>query len=209
MPVATPSFETSELLDHHPSFALDLSTFPALDSVELDFLRRGYGYSAAPSTSSPTSDTLERSTADLYLGAGLRGRFDDFNTPETLSREETPDMILGATISSIGSSQTMYLGTFEDKTDAKVSIPVPEGRAVELNVRATAAPGTGESFVYDIIRNGVVSGLSITVSGTSQDGSTSTDPVTCSTGDRLSLRLQTSSGAATAHHRYSLRYVLT
>jgi len=49
----------------------------------------------------------------------------------------------------------------------------------------------------------------VTVSDTSTAGTTTANPVGCANGDRLALRLVTSAGAASAKHRYSIRYSIS
>lgn len=208
VPSSSPSFDSSENLRYYGRFDSSASSDPYLDSEVRGFLARGYSYFGSELSESGEHDVAQRSLQVLYLGQALRGRFDDFSTPQTIPTEGTPDMLLGATISKITGGNTVYIGTFEDRLDQRVSIPVPEGTCVQLNVRSDTAPGSGESFTYAVMKNGSATSMTITVENTSQEGSTSLNQVSCSTGDRISIRLVASAGAATAYHRFSLRYTL-
>lgn len=181
---------------------------PGIEWIELGFLQRGYGYGEV-SGGIPSVNISARSTSEIWIGPASRGRLDYFNTPVPTDPAEGDDMILGATISSWSSGQTLYLGTFDDGTESRVSIPMPGGRAVQLNVRSSTAPGAGESFTYTVVKNGIDTSMTVTVSESDQEGTTADNQVTCSTGDRISLKVVTSAGAATAYHRYSLRYTIS
>jgi len=96
------------------SFLSESSETSILEYIEPGFLDRGYGIFSSPETLNPAVETSDRSVKELWLGPANRPRMDDFSTPSPTTGSD--DMLLGASISSISSSQTMYLGTFEDKT---------------------------------------------------------------------------------------------
>jgi hypothetical protein len=149
-----------------------------------------------------------RSLRFLHSGASFLARLDDETTPVP-STATVLDMIAGSTLGSVGAGQTLYLGLFEDADVADVSLPVPAGTAAQVFVESTAAPGSGESFAFTIIKNGSATSMAVTVSDTSTAGTTTANPVGCANGDRLALRLVTSAGAASAKHRYSIRYSIS
>lgn len=150
-----------------------------------------------------------RSTYFARSGETYVPHLDDFNAPSFSPTTTEDDVIAGTTLSEVDPTDgavTVYLGTFEDAADSVVSLPVPAGTVAAIQVRASAAPGAGKSFSYTLMRNGVASSMSVTVSDSSQSGVTSVNPVSCSVGDRVSLRLVADSGASAAHHRFTLRY---
>lgn len=81
------------------------------------------------------------------------------------------------------------------------SEPVPTaGHASHLFVSMTSAPGSGETYTFTLIHNGVASSLAATVSGTATSASDTTDSVALSAGDMIAIEVNPSSGASGSAH---------
>lgn len=203
MPSATPRVESTR---RRP---VDLATVARSASVAVDRLRP---VTLGPIASCPAVTVDLRSIRFLLDGESFRPRVDDV-TPVTLTTPTSwidVDMLVGTTQSRITSGQTIYVGMFEDTDVEDVSIPLPAGQAAQLVVEATSAPGSSQSFTYTVVKNGVDQSMVITVSDLATGGSTISNPVTLSSnGDRLAIKLVTSAGAATAKHRFSIRYQIS
>lgn len=173
--------------------------------------RRPIGFE--PSSGVPLIATDITSVRFRLPGVSYVPRFDDVSPVTFFDGPITwidADMLTGTTQSNITAGQTIYVGLFEDADFNDVSIPLPAGQAVHLIAEANAAPGSGETFTYTITRNGVDTSMSVTVSDLATSGSTIANPVTLSTnGDKLAVKIVTSSNAATAKHRFSIRYQIS
>ena len=150
------------------------------------------------------------SLRSIHAGASYFSRIDEISPVDfTVTIEGALDMIFGQTVTAISGGQTLYLGLFEDSTETEVSLPVPAGEVQMLVVRSSAAPGTGESATFTVRRNGSDQAMTTSISGSSLTANTSSNSVTCSTGDRIAVKLVTSSSAAAAHYRFTLKYQLS
>jgi hypothetical protein len=208
MPDAIAGVSEDERARVEPGVTAALVTRPGVGS-ETD----GSPGAGGPEAALPGFAAAFRSTYNATTGETYQPHFDDVNAPAfaTVTRED--DLIAGATVTTVDPTAgevTLYLGLFEDSTEARVSVPVPAGTVAALVVRSSAAPGAGKSYTYTVMKNGVAQAMAVTVSGDGeQGGSTTANGFTCATGDRLSVRLVADSGAAAAHHRYSVRYSVT
>lgn len=191
------------------------STVSTFDVVETALSQPGdapSGYLIAGDAVSGYLDPDATSLRSIHAGASYRSRLDAISTVDfTENVTGALDMIFGQTVTSVGSGQTLYLGLFEDSTESEVSLPVPAGQVQMIVVRSSAEPGTGESATFTVRKNGADSSpaMTTTISGASLTANSSSNQVTCSTGDRISVKLVTSSGAAPAYYRFSLKYQLT
>lgn len=147
-----------------------------------------------------------RSTRLVPTGASYIERLDYVSAPNTTVTGAL-DVIAGATQFPVTAGRTIYLGLLEDSSIAEVEIPLPAGQALELVVESDAAPGTGQSFAYEVMKNGVTTGLGVSTTGTAT-GTYVTGTLTFVRRDRFALRLVTSAEAASAKHKFSIRYLV-
>lgn len=207
MPDAKPTINEAYRARVSPGISVSSSAAPAIVS--------GSGSTAGLSGSSESHPLFLASFRSTYLqrtGESYAPHFDDINEPTFTPSTTEEDVIAGSTLSQINPASgdvTMFIGLFEDLTETQVSLPVPAGTVAALQVRASAAPGTGKSFTYTLMKNGVAQSMAVAVSGSDQSGTTSTNQVSCSVGDRISLRLVADSGASAASHRFTVRYTVT
>ena len=154
------------------------------------------------STLLPDNLTLNQTSSSYY------GRLDTISAPNfTIGASGDTKLIFGGSAFPVTSGQTIYLGSGIDGTEANARISLIACTAKQIQVSSSAAPGTGESFVYTIMKNGSAdSTFVVTVANSSTSGSASDSSGTSfSNGDYISVRLVTSSGAATAHHSFSIK----
>jgi len=147
-----------------------------------------------------------RSTRFVPTGASYLERFDYVSTPNTTVAGAL-DVIAGATQFPVSAGKTIYMGLLEDSSIAEVELPLPAGQVLELVVESDAAPGSGQSFAYEVMKNGVTTGLGVSTTNTAT-GNYVTGTLSFSRRDRFALRLITSASAATAKHKFSLRYLV-
>lgn len=105
---------------------------------------------------------------------------------------------------------TTYLtpaGLDDDIDEARE--PVPAGTAGRIVVEATAAPGIGQTFIYTLLKNGVATALTVTLTGAQTKGSSPATDVAFAQEDTSALELQTSAGAAQAKHKVTGKFTPT
>jgi len=79
------------------------------------------------------------------------------------------------------------------------SEPVPTaGHASKLFVYMTSAPGTGQSYTFTLLHNGIASTLTAAVSGSATTASDTTHSVALSAGDTIAIEVNPTSGATSS-----------
>lgn len=81
-------------------------------------------------------------------------------------------------------------------------IVVKPGVVLSIWAAVSTAPGTGETFTYELWKNGASTGLSFVISGSGLVGSATTPAITVTPTDSLELKLVASAGSAASKHRY-------
>ena len=132
----------------------------------------------------------------------------DFLRPVVWSVVTTTDgelwMIGG--IWPIDPGATVYIGGGgPDTRMASAQTPVPQGTVKRLRFGADIAPGSGQSFTYTLLKNGVATSCAFTVTGSTRKGGSDVE-VSCSDGDEICVRVVTSAGAQKANHSGSLQF---
>lgn len=203
MPNASPSVDGIDLRRPTPVVSGTVASAATVGSVDS---RRTAPTLAggASSVAAPTVDV--RSVRLTQTGPSFVARLDFVSTPN-LAVSGVLDVIAGATQFPVSSGRTLYLGLLEDASIAEVEIPMPAGQVLELVVEADSAPGTGKSFAYEIMKNGATSGLGVSTTDSATGGYV-TGTLSFSRRDRFALRIVTSAGAASAKHKFSLRYLV-
>jgi hypothetical protein len=84
----------------------------------------------------------------------------------------------------------MPAGAFGVQTSSStVQMPIPLGGVVNnLQVRLSGNPGNGRQYTFTVLRNGVASGLTCTVSGSSATSCSDTDSTVWAAGDTIALQ---------------------
>jgi hypothetical protein len=73
-------------------------------------------------------------------------------------------------------------------TEPGAKIPFPEaGTLSNFRLRLDAAPGSGKQWVFTIRKNGVATGLTITIANSATTGADTTDSVSIAAGDQISV----------------------
>lgn len=112
----------------------------------------------------------------------------------------------GSTVYIAPSSRATPTAT---ETDHQVVVPTG-GTLNRLNVTATSAPGTGETFTFTLRKNGADTVLTETISGTNTTvASPANNPVTVAAGDLICIAIAGSAAAATAVVKISLEWTPT
>lgn len=133
-------------------------------------------------------------------------RFDGTLIPE---RVNVDAVILGVTSATVAAGTTTYLGLggsshVEDATGWVVG---RKAMVVGFFVDTDRPPGAGESYVYTLRKTGADTGMTCRASGASAYHSSagmSAPAALVGHSDQLAIRLETSPGAAAAHHRYAV-----
>lgn len=154
-------------------------------------------------------DVDRESLRNIYTGASYFPRFDDITSPDFAPIIEVFDLIAGTTMTEIGSSQTLYVGLFEDSTELRVSLPLPTGTIQQLTVESSAAASASGDYVYTVMKNGVAQLMTISMPEGENSQSTSANQVVMGNADTFSIKLATASSAPSAYHRYSIKYTMT
>jgi hypothetical protein len=158
-----------------------------------------------------SADTQQIDNADsFHAAAGDNGawHWTEANTPAAagpvqigcvfLSDAANESVIWGSGSTEV-SGGTWYMpfgGSQLDTTEAGVSVLMPTSGTIDkLYVRISVAPGTGNSFTYTLMKNGVATGLTCTISdaNTTASDTTAAHAVTVGQADTISVR-QTQSG---------------
>lgn len=150
-----------------------------------------------------------RSLVLLSLGPAMSGRL-EFITPVDLPPPviivNGDFVLIGGTEYSISAGNTVFVGSTVSQTEAKVQTPLPTLTASELYVVSDTAPGAGESFVVTMRKEGVDTAITATISGSATSGSGSST-VAFTAGQKYSVSITSSSGAATATLGFSIKTV--
>ena len=167
--------------------------------------------SSSISVSSLTTDSSTLLPDDLKLtqtGSSYFGRLDTISTPDfSIGASGDTKLIFGGSAFPVTSGQTVYLGSGIDATEVNARISLIACTVKQIQVSSSAAPGTGQSFAYTVMKNGSADRtFTVTVSNSNQSGSVTDSTGTAfSNGDYISVKLVTSGSAATAHHSFSIK----
>lgn len=104
---------------------------------------------------------------------------------------------------------TVYLGTSAaDATESNAQLTLTSaGTISNLVVSAVLAPGTSETFVYTLRKNGADTALTCTVSGDSISATDSAHSVSVGVGDKIDVKLTVSGSAAPTAHDAAVRFI--
>lgn len=125
-----------------------------------------------------------------------------------VSVQSTFSIFAGSTQFIVLPSTEIYIGVTESLNIHNAEVPMPAGTIKDLLVEATAAPGIGETFTYEIYVNGTGTGITATISGTDTSASTTANLALTRT-DLFALKLTTSYGTSQTKHKYTVKYVPT
>lgn len=109
---------------------------------------------------------------------------------------------------TIPAATTAYIspGSFNGGSIGLIDIPLPFACTIsKLYLDAGVAPGASESFTYTLMKNAVATALTGTVEDSATTASDLTHSVEFAAGDKITLRLVTSSGATVTYHMASVQ----
>ena len=117
--------------------------------------------STTPSTLQVLNNTM------AHLGVTYYSRMDTISIPDFTipPSPDGADVIFGTSGFQVSANQTVYISTIIDTTYAAVAVPMPAVTMTELYVACSVAPGSGQSVVYTVLKNGVATNLATTISG--------------------------------------------
>lgn len=212
VPNTSPSIDGIETRKVVPSLAgpASAATSVAVDVRSTRLVDTGPSYLgrvSAIATSLGAAVIDARSTRLVDTGPSYVARLDFVTRPNT-TVVGVLDVIAGATQFPVSAGKTIYIGLLEDASVSEVEIPMPAGQVLEVVVESDTAPGVDQSFAYDVLKNGTTTGLSVSIPNTST-GNYNTGTLAYSRRDRFALRLVTSAGAASAKHKFSVRYLVS
>lgn len=108
--------------------------------------------------------------------------------------------IIGSSVATPATTATRYNfphltgftgGAFKswDATRTNREVPMPTAGVIDFfHFRVTTAPGSGKSWVFTIVVNGVDSNVTVTISGTATEATDSAHSVSFSAGDLISIK---------------------
>ena len=103
----------------------------------------------------------------------------------------------------LAGGSTVYAGATASTSATEAAVPVPAMRISGMMVNLTTAPGAGESVTITLRARGTDSPAVVTISDSATSGSY-TGNVDYSAGDDMSVKMQSSSGAADTSVAFSL-----
>lgn len=188
-----------------------ISYLKSADEKESRIQTTGYDKNSyLKSTTSKDSFINALNNLLILRGVSYQSRLDTINPADTTTPQYGGlDVLFGNSGFEVTGNSTIYLAQGSDTNEAEVRIPMPACTMKELRVASSVAPGTGETFTYTLMRNGVASNeLQAQISGSGVSAViTLTNGVGFNAGDTFSVRLTTSSGSVTAYHSYSIKIV--
>ena len=110
---------------------------------------------------------------------------------------------IGGSRSMLAGGSTVYAGATASTSATEAAVPVPAMRISGMMVNLTTAPGAGESVTITLRARGTDSPAVVTISDSATSGSY-TGNVDYSSGDDMSVKMQSSSGAADTSVAFSL-----
>jgi parallel beta-helix repeat protein len=140
----------------------------------------------------------------VYSGSG-DGAIVDEGAGTELGRHVSPLALSGS--DTIVAGSTVYIGLGpQSATEASVEFAVPHACTVKkLYAHSSGAPGTGEAYTYTLRKNTADTSITCSISGsTSKDGVDIMHSVDLAAGDKIAVKVVTSSGASVQLHRATL-----
>lgn len=120
------------------------------------------------------------------------------------------DVIAGSSILPTSGAGTQYLGLGTSQNEASVQVGVPQSTCRRLFVTRDVGPGVGKSIVYTLRKNGVDTGITVTLSGSDTSGSSSAaTTVSLLAGDKLSIKQVIATSVARGIDNFVLEFQLT
>lgn len=116
------------------------------------------------------------------------------------------EVLSGGSVQTIAPSLTRYLGAV-GATEFSNDAPYIVGRRSVVNniyAAVNTAPGASETYTYTLMKNSVATALTFQISGASSYSGQASGAITVLPNDTLELRVETSSGAAYAKHRFRI-----
>ena len=105
----------------------------------------------------------------------------------------------------MGASDEAY-----DATETNESVPIsPAGTLSKLYVIVQTAPGAGKSRTFTLMLDGSTTALVVTISGTNTTGSDTTNSVSVTAGQNVSLKLEPTSTPASSNAHWGVQFTGT
>lgn len=105
----------------------------------------------------------------------------------------------------VGPGETVYLGGFVDSRLEGAQTPVPAGIIKGMWFSANVAPGSGQTFTYTLMKNGLATSCTFQLTGSQRKGKSEVE-VECADEDEICVRVQASGSAAAANHNGSIHF---
>lgn len=145
------------------------------------------------------------STEQNIKSSSYFSRIDTVNTPDFTVTSSGVEVLFGNSGFEITASSTVYVGSTVDTVEASARYPVPEMTLQELYIACSTAPGSGETIAGTVMKNGVATALTATISASGTSASLTGQSISVSAGDTISVRFVMSSGAATTYVSYGIK----
>lgn len=176
--------------------------------------------SGTDTTGSDTSNTASVSAGDrIALLGTVTGAVADtrlFSSLEFSGTTANESLMSGGTgVAQLSTTDTEYislngLGQQSAAQATAEQLVAVGGTVKNLYIRLDAAPGVGTSRVFTVFKNGSSTALTVTISGTDTTGSDTTNSVSVSAGDKVSLEDNPSAlPPAAARLRHGATFVAT
>ena len=149
--------------------------------------------------------TLTVDQATLVRPGANATAYLDETSPVDLSVAPTGeiDVLFGGSGFTVTPPSTVFVGTALDQVRSAVEIPMPAITLTELRVSSGAlGPGAG-SFIYTVQKNGVDTGLTVTLTGSGTSGSVAST-IAFNAGDKFVVKIVTT-GTVETYHTFSVK----
>lgn len=115
------------------------------------------------------------------------------------------ETMTGSSSSTVAAGATTYLGVGgHGAINERNGIVSKAGKATRFFVRTSNTPGSGNTFTYTVVKNGVDTTMTGTISDAGTTLDTSSNEFSVARGDRLTVKLVTSASASAVHHAWGL-----
>jgi hypothetical protein len=148
-------------------------------------------------------DIAVQNTASVTIGSWFGSHALYADSTATL-KFETGDHLYADAIANVAAGTASYFGADGHNAAEFAWVAPYDGVLLLLTAQSSMAPGAAQTYTYTTRVTGVDTTQIAVITGAASFGDTDATPVLFSAGDNLSVRLDTSAGAAAGLHRLTL-----
>jgi hypothetical protein len=166
--------------------------------------------SASDNSNAPSISAGDRICFKIVTSASLGAGYYLFKLCMNLVSSDSVSGITGYYSGMTGTTNNVYIapsGGYTDSTEENAICIIPTAGTIKnLRVYHNTAPGSGNSSIYTLRKNGSNTSLTTTVSDTSQNNVDSVNSVAVSAGDRISILYTKSNTPASSIIKVALEW---